>query len=225
MSATAAATIPVGQILATETPDALHPNIAVIQKTGIEFPRRLPFGKWLHVGRVLSTVHSSTAWCLGDWLAFGEDTYVGRYRDAVELCSLRYQTLRNYAWVSRRFPLSRRRDKLSFGHHAEVAALPEPEQDYWLRMAEELGWSRNQLRKEVRASLTERGEPRSVVRGRTGPAEAPVLLAEGTSVQLNVAAEEFELWSAAAARANLSVTAWAVSALDEAAERRAARGL
>ncbi|MGI5155439.1 LmbU family transcriptional regulator [Microbispora sp. CA-102843] len=194
----------------------------MIQRTGIKFPRRLPFDRWLHVGRVLSAVHSSTTWCLGDWLAFGEDRYVGRYRDAVELCSLRYQTLRNYAWVSRRFPLSRRRDKLSFGHHAEVAALPEPEQDYWLRMAEKLGWSRNQLRKEVRASLTERGEPRSVARGQTEPAEDLGPLAAETSVQLNVAAEEFELWSAAAARANLTVTAWAVSALDEAAERKSA---
>jgi hypothetical protein len=211
-------------MLATETPDAVHPNIALIQKTGIEFPSRLPFDRWLHVGRVLSTVHSSTAWCLGDWLAFGEDTYVGRYRDAVELCSLRYQTLRNYAWVSRRFPLSRRRDKLSFGHHAEVAALPEPEQDYWLRMAEELGWSRNQLRKEVRASLTERAEPRSVARGQVEPAGDPDSLTAGTSVQLDVAAEEFELWRAAAARANLTVTAWAVSALDKAAEGKAVHG-
>ncbi len=32
------------------------------------------------------------------------------------------------AWVARRFPVSRRRDTVSFQHHAEVAALPEPEQ-------------------------------------------------------------------------------------------------
>ena len=43
---------------------------------------------------------------------------------------LDYQTLRNYAWVARRFAMSRRRDTLSFGHHAEVPALPEPEQGY-----------------------------------------------------------------------------------------------
>ena len=35
-----------------------------------------------------------------------------------------------------RFDLSRRRDKLSFGHHAELAALPEHEQDEWLDQAE-----------------------------------------------------------------------------------------
>lgn len=36
--------------------------------------------------------------------------------------------------------MSRRRDTLSFGHHAEVAARAEPEQDYWLRQAEEHCW-------------------------------------------------------------------------------------
>jgi len=58
--------------------------------------------------------------------------------------------------VARRFELERRRDNLSFAHHAEVAPLTQPEQDYWLRVAEEKGWSRNQLRREVRASLAER---------------------------------------------------------------------
>lgn len=75
---------------------------------------------------------------------------------AVEQTALVYQTLRNYAWVARRFPVSRRRDSLSFGHHAETAALPEPEQDFWLRKAAEQHWSRNQLRREIRASLRER---------------------------------------------------------------------
>ena len=70
------------------------------------------------------------AWCLGDWLVFGEQAYAGRYRQAIERTSLDYQTLGNYAWVAKRFSLSRRRDELSFGHHSEVAALPEPEQDF-----------------------------------------------------------------------------------------------
>ena len=50
----------------------------------------------------------------------------------------------------------RRRDSLSFGHHAEVAALPEAEQDYWLRKAEQLGWPVKRLRSQVPASHDER---------------------------------------------------------------------
>lgn len=35
---------------------------------------------------------------------YGQAAYTGRYRDAIEQASLDYQTLRNYAWVARRFP-------------------------------------------------------------------------------------------------------------------------
>jgi adenosine deaminase len=123
---------------------------------GLVLPRQLPFERWVAIGRQLSAVSTSAAWCLGDWLAYGEKAYTGRYRQAIEQTSLDYQTLRNYAWVARQFAVSRRRDTLSFGHHAEVAALPEPEQDYWLRKAEQHRWPVKQLRHQVRSSLAER---------------------------------------------------------------------
>jgi hypothetical protein len=45
--------------------------------------------------------------------------------------------------------LSRRRDSLSFGHDAEVAAPPEAEQDFLLRKAVEQKWPVKRLRSEV----------------------------------------------------------------------------
>jgi hypothetical protein len=102
----------------------------MLARNGLRLPQRLPFERWLDAGTQLSALCISAAWCLGDWLVFGEQAYAGRYRQAIERTSLDYQTLRNYAWVAKRFSLSRRRDKLSFGHHSEVAALPEPEQDF-----------------------------------------------------------------------------------------------
>lgn len=147
--------------LAAAPPDRAGAVEVIVPKKGLLLPRQLPFQAWLSIGSQLSAVANSSAWCLGDWLAYGETAYNGRYRDAIERTSLDYQTLRNYAWVARSFELSRRRDTLSFGHHAEVAALPEVEQDFWLRKAEELDWSRNQLRREVRASLKERGSQRA----------------------------------------------------------------
>ena len=127
-----------------------------MSRRGLQIPQRLSFGQWIGIGRRLSDITTASAWCLGDWLIYGEATYTERYRDAIEQSSLDYQTLRNYAWVVKRFPLSRRRQTLSFGHHAEVAALPNPEQDFWLRKAEEFHWSVKKLRSEVRASLKER---------------------------------------------------------------------
>lgn len=125
----------------------------IVLRKGLRFPSRLGFDKWFEIGRRLSFFNTSSAWCLGDWLVYGETAFEGRYRKAIEETMLDYQTLRNYAWVARRFPLSHRRDTLSFGHHAEVAAMPESEREYWLRKAEELSWSRNMLRRQVRESL------------------------------------------------------------------------
>jgi hypothetical protein len=184
-------------------------------KKGLQLPRRLPFEKWLSIGSQLADICTSSAWCLGDWLVYGEEAYAGRYRDAIEQTSLDYQTLRNYAWVVKRFSLSRRRDTLSFGHHAEVAALPEPEQDFWLRKAEEFGWSVKRLRREVRTSLTER----SVSEDRPHE-DAPDRSEQEWSMarlEIHIAPEQIELYQAAAEIAGLSMDAWAASALDQAA--------
>jgi hypothetical protein len=52
--------------------------------------------------------------------------------------------------------MSRRRDTLSFGHHAELAALVEAEQHDWLRKPKNTaGRPVKQLRRLVRASLAE----------------------------------------------------------------------
>lgn len=208
----------------------------LIPRTGMQLPRNLPFERWLVIGRQLSVVGTSSSWCLGDWLIYGEDAYDGRYRDAIEQTSLDYQTLRNYAWVARRFPLSRRRDTLSFGHHAEVAVLAAPEQDFWLRKAEDLGWSRNRLRREVRASLSERSAAGDSGTAGTERAPSPdngpgaggeevydaVLSspsADGTECQIRIqlSLTQLETCRAAAVKAGCSIEDWAALVLDRAA--------
>jgi len=197
---------------------AFPANVIVIPGRGLQLPRQLSFDRWLSVGRRLSDISSSSAWCLGDWLVYGEVAFDGRYRDAIEQTALDYQTLRNYAWVVRRFCLSRRRDSLSFGHHAEVAALPEVEQDFWLGKAEEFGWSAKRLRREVRASLSERSASGSPSR----PGDSrPDCRADETQamacLQIRLTSEQMHACRAAASRAGVTVQAWAVQSLDQAA--------
>src|SRR6266702_976810 len=120
-----------GSARVSSSPSVLVPRVV------LQFPHQLSFESWLGIGRQLSVLVGSAAWCLGDWLVYGQAAYASRYRDAVERTGLDYQTLRNYAWVARRFELPRRRDTLTFAHHAEVASLPAPEQDFWLRKAEQ----------------------------------------------------------------------------------------
>src|SRR5262249_35172030 len=112
-----------------------------------------------------------------------------------------YQTLRNYSWVASRFPLSRRRDSLSFGHHAEVAALDEEEQEAWLRRADLRRWSRNELRRNVRQAR------------HAGSA----LPCGPVSIALRVEDPRYERWQAAADAEGRVLLEWMTSKLDEAA--------
>ena len=191
----------------------------VLARGGLQLPQRLPFERWLDIGRQLSAVSTSAAWCLGDWLVFGEQAYAGRYRQAIERTSLDYQTLRNYAWVARRFSLSRRRDTLSFGHHCEVAARPEPEQDFWLRKAEEHRWPVKQLRREVRASLAERSAGDHELATEGGGQHEWVVV----RLQIRLSPGQLEACQAAADTASLSVQDWAARVLQHASD--AATGL
>jgi hypothetical protein len=172
-------------------------------RVGLRFPERVEFETWARAGSHLARISDSSIWCLGDWLAYGQDRYSDGYQRTVEAVGLDYKTLRNYAWVTRRFDWSRRRAKLSFQHHAEVAAMGEAEQDRWLDRAEEAGWSRNKLRQHVRQSrdVSETGE-QSVVLPR-----------------LAVPREQFGRWREAAEHSSSNFADWVVAVLDEAAAR------
>ncbi|TCC36288.1 LmbU family transcriptional regulator [Kribbella speibonae] len=200
-----------------------------LQKSGLIFPGDPNFRIWELVGMELLRAANSSAWWIADWLAYGESTFQDRYQEAVRKTSLSYQTLRNYVWVARQFALPRRRDHLSFGHHAEVAALDPPEQDYWLRKAEEFTWSRNKLRMEVRASLRERRLAQSKPDTDEDSVEVTPVPAGGrTSATMdNVEAVNFKLpreqlnrLTLAANSHGLSLEEWVVLVLDFVANNR-----
>jgi hypothetical protein len=202
-------------------------GLVVARKSGLIIPRGVSYGNWEMIGEQIFTVVDSSTWWIADWLAYGESTYHDRYQEAIQKTSLNYQTLRNYAWVARRFELSRRRDNLSFGHHAEVSALDQPEQDYWLRKAEELGWSRNHTRQEVRNSLRDRRGRDAIDRAKAsssgvkrtdGDQDSPAMA--GTSLEMKVSlgltGEQFKRYNAAAQSVNLPLEDWAVRVLEAA---------
>ncbi|WP_274595155.1 LmbU family transcriptional regulator [Streptomyces sp. E2N166] len=154
---------------------------ATVGTSGMTFPQGLPERSWERIGSGLRELTNSSAWWLGDWLIYGETTYrARRYREAVERTGLDYQTLRNYAWVARRFEHHRRRDSLSFAHHAEVTSLPPAEQDHWLHEADRLKWSRNELRRALRAGPAERRAAAGSVPGGIPSAGAAAAAGDGT---------------------------------------------
>ncbi|MEV5873301.1 LmbU family transcriptional regulator [Streptomyces sp. NPDC052101] len=205
---------------------------AKVQKSGMTFPQNLSERAWERIGTGLRELTNSSAWWLADWLIFGEAAYgLRRYREAIERTGLDYQTLRNYAWVARRFEHHRRRDSLSFAHHAEVTRLSPAEQDYWLRKAEQQKWSRNELRKAVRASLAEQsGQSDTPPSGGNEKQEVPrpVELAGAdqrrrkvTTLTIELDAGQLDYYSKVAAAHGLPVDKWVTQVLD-AAERRTA---
>lgn len=119
-------------------------------RIGLRFLPGVTFEQWADAGTKLARLVDSLAWCVGDWLVYGQERYNGRYAATAAVMGLDHQTLRDYAWVAGKFDTTRRRAGLSFQHHAEVASLPPGEQDVWLDRAEQHGWSRNRLRLQLR---------------------------------------------------------------------------
>ncbi|MFF0190328.1 LmbU family transcriptional regulator [Streptomyces sp. NPDC005244] len=203
---------------------------ATVQKSGMVFPQNLSERSWEQIGANLRELVNSSAWWLADWLIYGEATYGWRrYKEAVERTGLDYQTLRNYAWVARRFEHDRRRDSLSFAHHAEVTRLSPPEQDYWLRKAEQQKWSRNELRRAVRASLAVQSDQAQLPDSAGGQdavtGTAPQAAGQGgskvTTLTIELSAGQLEYCAKAAAAHGLPVDKW-VARILESAERHSA---
>ncbi|QMU80503.1 hypothetical protein GXW83_23510 [Streptacidiphilus sp. PB12-B1b] len=161
----------------------------------------MPLTTWVRIGEQLLAVLDSSAWWAGDWLVFGSASYPQRYREAIRSTALDYQTLRNYAWVARKFAPHRRREELSFQHHQEVAALSAEQQDHWLDRSIEHGWSKAELRRRLRADQAGGGAPSG----------------GGARLSLEIPEQRWTVWSRAAEREGQDVAAWLTALADRAA--------
>ncbi|MFA1538086.1 LmbU family transcriptional regulator [Actinomadura monticuli] len=175
---------------------------ALTRRTSLSIQGAISIETWKQIGEQIFRISDSSAWWLGDWLVYGQNRYPERYKRAIDETSLDYQTLRNYAWVARRFVASRRRDELSFQHHMEVASLSPDEQDQWLDRARAQRWSRNELRARLRAA-----------RMRPATAEGPAAV-----IQIDASKEQRARWERAADSAMCDLGEWIQHTLDQAAE-------
>src|SRR5207302_11188820 len=109
---------------------------------------------------------------------------------------------------ARKFPLSHRRDTLSFAHHLEVASLPEADQDIWLERAVRFKWSKAELRRQLRARS---GRSRAVPDGD-----------DATALSVSICPEQRRRWQEAADAARCTLAEWVVQVADAAAAMVAA---
>jgi N6-adenosine-specific RNA methylase IME4 len=93
---------------------------------------------WREMGIRLGKLDRVLAWAIGDWWLFGH-----RYGDRKAIVTAKdwqgvsFASCMNAARVCKRFPTSRRREVLSFDHHAVVASLPPNQADALLDWCEE----------------------------------------------------------------------------------------
>jgi hypothetical protein len=112
----------------------------------------LGLAEWSAVGRRFGEIGRCSQWWLGDWIHYGNTKFGERYSRAVKLTGYDVQSLMNMVYVASRFDVSRRRENLSWSHHATLAALEADQQDYWLARAAADKLSVADLRVELRGA-------------------------------------------------------------------------
>jgi hypothetical protein len=118
-----------------------------LTRTSLRLPDDLAAKDWQAIGAALLRMDDARQWWMGDWWISGVKW--GEGREVCEALGLAYQSAMNYGSVAGKFQFSRRRENLTFSHHAEVCTIPEPDvQDRFLLWCEE--------------PLEKTGKPRSI---------------------------------------------------------------
>lgn len=136
--------------------------------TGLILSKDLTFEEWGAIGKSFGRGLQSVAWCIGDWLVYGEDKFerqlalpgfdaprgkVSRdaYDAAILATGMNFQTLKDIASVCRRFLHEKRVDGLSFDHHRAITTAKPQDRDKWLQIVAPL--SPHPSAKRVRLSI------------------------------------------------------------------------
>ncbi len=112
----------------------------------------LGIAEWSAVGRRFGEIGRCSQWWLGDWIHYGNLRFGERYSRAAKLTGYDAQSLMNMVYVASRFEISRRRENLSWSHHATLAALERESQEHWLDRAAAEHMSVADLRVELRGT-------------------------------------------------------------------------
>jgi len=134
-------------------------NNATITKTGLQIREGINFEEWEQIGKQLGEVKQGLLWWIGDWCNYGERSYGEKYSQAMEETGKSYGTIKNAAFMSRRFPPQQRDDKLTYSHYAVVAGLPDEICDRLLTLASDNDFTVKDL-KEKRYEMEDKVTPK-----------------------------------------------------------------
>jgi hypothetical protein len=153
-----------------------------ISETELVVVQDLSFDQWSNLMETLSKMDTAFQFALGDALNYGQSRYGERYAQAIECTGKEYQSLANYAWVSKSVPPDVRVAGLSWTHHRLVARLEPHEQSHLLQKAHTEHWTVSALQEVVTGKpvVSKAGEHISIPKGMT-PADAERILKVGAS--------------------------------------------
>lgn len=125
-------------------------------RLSLQFDPATPFDIWEAETTNLMEVARGIQWLVGDALAFGEQAYGEAATQILDGDRYSYETVTRMARTARAIEPRRRRPNVPFAIHADVAALPLPEQEVLLDYAAEHSSRREEIRplvRQVRARL------------------------------------------------------------------------
>jgi hypothetical protein len=124
---------------------------------GLVFHSDINVDEFENVGRVLLMFESGIQWCLGDWIAMGDNFEWGStYERVASQFDVDIDTIRKYKQTAEKVQMRIRNPDLSFSHHRLVANMQSDiERGRWLNRAAEKEWTVSQLRDAIRATLPE----------------------------------------------------------------------
>lgn len=134
---------------------ALSAGPFVATKTGLRIygdPTPDEFDTYL---RAMLSVTERVLWIVGDAILYGEQHCPDVVDAIIESGVYQRQTLSNARWVASRVQPNARNPELAWSMHQAVASLEPQDQVSLLGAAEDLGWTRDELRDAVRQT---RGE-------------------------------------------------------------------
>jgi hypothetical protein len=130
--------------------------------------------QWLGYGKRFVRLGSASNWWIGDWMRYGNARYGEKYGAASKQTGYDRQTLMNMVYVASRFDPARRRTTVSWSHHAELAPLPNHEQDTLLELVEREHLTVRSLRDEIRHRQKRPGSHLSTTAVSSASDSAPV---------------------------------------------------
>jgi hypothetical protein len=134
------------------------PEAIRLTPTGLDLEDGMSFAEWQSIARNFGQALQSAAWCIGDWLVYGENKW-GRqmalkgegfddisssripleaYELALDATGLDLGTLKNYAMTCRSIPREQRRPGLTFAHHLALVPLKPDARVRWLSVISEM---------------------------------------------------------------------------------------